>query len=79
MLVWGSTSPSVSWGVGGAVLLIWMGVGMVKGTKVAILKLQIELGERSRLILASVRTKVLTLGWGGFAGLGYLSVLIDFR
>jgi hypothetical protein len=52
---------------------------MLKGTKVAILKLQIELGERSRLILASVRTKVLTLGWGGFAGLGYLSVLIDFR
>jgi threonine/homoserine/homoserine lactone efflux protein len=48
-------------GVGGAILLIWMGAGMVKGTKVAILKLQIELGERSRPILAGVRTKVLTL------------------
>ena len=45
-------------GVGGAIVLIWMGIGMVRGIKTAKLKLELSEGERSKPILAGLLTSV---------------------
>jgi threonine/homoserine/homoserine lactone efflux protein len=64
-------------GVGGAIVLIWMGIGMVREIKTATLKLELNEGERSRPILAGLLTSVsnpyFTIWWATI-GLSYIAL-----
>ncbi len=64
-------------GVGGAMVLMWMGVGMVRGAKTATLKLQLDAGERSRPVLAGLLTSVCNpyfIIWWATIGLSYIAL-----
>jgi threonine/homoserine/homoserine lactone efflux protein len=64
-------------GVGGAMVLIWMGVGMVRGIKTATLKFQLDEGERSRPVLAGLLTSVSNpyfIIWWATIGLSYIAL-----
>ena len=64
-------------GVGGAMVLIWMGVGMVRGAKTATLKLQLDEGERSRPVLAGLLTSACNpyfIIWWATIGLSYIAL-----
>jgi threonine/homoserine/homoserine lactone efflux protein len=64
-------------GVGGAIVLIWMGIGMVREIKTATLKLELAEGERSRPVLAGLLTSVsnpyFTIWWATI-GLSYIAL-----
>jgi threonine/homoserine/homoserine lactone efflux protein len=64
-------------GVGGAIVLIWMGIGMVREIKTATLKLELAKGERSRPVLAGLLTSVsnpyFTIWWATI-GLSYIAL-----
>ena len=64
-------------GVGGAIVLIWMGIGMVRGMKTATLKLELSEGERSKPVLAGLLTSVsnpyFTIWWATI-GLSYIAL-----
>ncbi|MBW2040017.1 MAG: LysE family transporter [Deltaproteobacteria bacterium] len=64
-------------GVGGAIILIWMGIGMLKGTRGATLELQTK-GERRRNpilagILTSISNPYFTIWWATI-GLSYIAL-----
>jgi threonine/homoserine/homoserine lactone efflux protein len=64
-------------GVGGAIVLIWMGIGMVRGIKTATLKLEVNAGERSRPVLAGLLTSVSNpyfIIWWATIGLSYIAL-----
>jgi threonine/homoserine/homoserine lactone efflux protein len=64
-------------GVGGAMVLIWMGVGMVRGIKTATLKFQQDEGERSRPVLAGLLSSVSNpyfIIWWATIGLSYIAL-----
>lgn len=64
-------------GVGGATVLIWMGIGMVRETKTATLKLELNEGERSRPVLAGLLTSVSNpyfIIWWATIGLSYIAL-----
>jgi threonine/homoserine/homoserine lactone efflux protein len=64
-------------GIGGAMVLIWMGVGMMRGLKEATLKLKLKEGERSRPVLAGLLTSVSNpyfIIWWATIGLWYIAV-----
>ena len=64
-------------GICGALVLIWMGVGMVRGTKTATLNLQLDEGERSRPVLAGLLTSVSNpyfIIWWATIGLSYIAL-----
>ena len=63
-------------GISGAIVLIWMGVGMVRGVKEATLKLELKEGERSRPVLAGLLTSVSNpyfIIWWATIGLSYIA------
>jgi len=64
-------------GVGGAIVLIWMGIGMVREIKTATLKLELSESERSRPVLAGLLTSVsnpyFTIWWATI-GLSYIAL-----
>jgi threonine/homoserine/homoserine lactone efflux protein len=64
-------------GIGGALVLIWMGLGMVRGVKEATLKLEIKEGERSRPVLAGLLTSASNpyfIVWWATIGLSYIAL-----
>ncbi|OGP83788.1 MAG: hypothetical protein A2Z08_02735 [Deltaproteobacteria bacterium RBG_16_54_11] len=64
-------------GIGGAMVLIWMGVGMMRGLKEATLKLELKEGERSRPVLAGLLTSVSNpyfIIWWATIGLWYIAL-----
>jgi threonine/homoserine/homoserine lactone efflux protein len=64
-------------GVGGAIVLIWMGIGMVREIKTATLKLELNEGERSRPVLAGLLTSVSNpyfIIWWATIGLSYIAL-----
>jgi threonine/homoserine/homoserine lactone efflux protein len=64
-------------GVGGAIVLIWMGIGMVRELKTATLKLELAEGERTRPILAGLLTSVSNPYfpiWWATIGLSYIAL-----
>jgi threonine/homoserine/homoserine lactone efflux protein len=64
-------------GIGGALVLIWMGVGMMRGLKEATLKLELKEGERSRPVLAGLLTSVSNpyfIIWWATIGLWYIAL-----
>jgi threonine/homoserine/homoserine lactone efflux protein len=64
-------------GISGAIVLIWMGVGMVRGVKEATLKLELKEGERSRPVLAGLLTSVSNpyfIIWWATIGLWYIAL-----
>jgi threonine/homoserine/homoserine lactone efflux protein len=64
-------------GIGGALVLIWMGLGMVRGVKEATLKFEIKEGERSRPVLAGLLTSVSNpyfIVWWATIGLSYIAL-----
>ena len=64
-------------GVGGAIVLIWMGIGMVREMKTATLKLELNEGERSRPVLAGLLTSVSNpyfIIWWATIGLSYIAL-----
>jgi threonine/homoserine/homoserine lactone efflux protein len=64
-------------GICGAIVLIWMGVGMVRRTKTATLNLQLDDGERSRPVLAGLLTSVSNpyfIIWWATIGLSYIAL-----
>jgi threonine/homoserine/homoserine lactone efflux protein len=64
-------------GIGGALVLIWMGLGMVRGLKEATLKLKLKEGERSRPVLAGLLTSVSNpyfIIWWATIGLWYIAL-----
>lgn len=64
-------------GLGGAVVLIWMGIGMLKGTKRATLELRSGGGRRVHPILAGILTSIsnpyFTVWWATI-GLSYIAL-----
>jgi threonine/homoserine/homoserine lactone efflux protein len=64
-------------GVGGAIVLIWMGISMVREIKTATLKLELAEGERSKPVLAGLLTSVsnpyFTIWWATI-GLSYIAL-----
>jgi threonine/homoserine/homoserine lactone efflux protein len=63
-------------GVGGAMVLLWMGIGMVRETKTATLKLELAEGERSRPVLAGLLTSISNpyfIIWWATIGLAYIA------
>jgi threonine/homoserine/homoserine lactone efflux protein len=64
-------------GIGGALVLIWMGLGMVRGIKEATLKLEIKEGERTRPVLAGLLTSASNpyfIVWWATIGLSYIAL-----
>jgi threonine/homoserine/homoserine lactone efflux protein len=64
-------------GVGGAMVLIWMGVGMVRKAKEATLQLDLKEGERSRPVLAGLLTSISNpyfIIWWATIGLSYIAL-----
>ena len=64
-------------GISGAIVLIWMGLGMVRGAKEATLKLELKEGERSRPVLAGLLTSVSNpyfIIWWATIGLWYIAL-----
>jgi threonine/homoserine/homoserine lactone efflux protein len=64
-------------GIGGAAVLIWMGIGMVRGIKEATLQLELKQGERSRPVLAGLLTSVSNpyfIIWWATIGLSYIAL-----
>jgi threonine/homoserine/homoserine lactone efflux protein len=64
-------------GVGGAIVLIWMGIGMVREIKTATLKLELNEGERSRPVLAGLLTSISNpyfIIWWATIGLSYIAL-----
>lgn len=64
-------------GVGGAAVLMWMGVGMVRGAKTATLKLRMDKGEKSRPVLAGLLTSACNpyfVIWWATIGLSYIAL-----
>jgi threonine/homoserine/homoserine lactone efflux protein len=64
-------------GTGGALVLIWMGVNMVRGIKTATLKFQLDEGEQSRPVLAGLLTSISNpyfIIWWATIGLSYIAV-----
>ena len=64
-------------GVGGAIVLIWMGIGMVRETKTATLKLDLNAKERTRPVLAGLLTSVSNPYfpiWWATIGLSYIAL-----
>jgi threonine/homoserine/homoserine lactone efflux protein len=64
-------------GVCGALVLIWMGAGMVKRAGQAKLKLELKQGERSRPVLAGLLTSISNpyfIIWWATIGLSYIAI-----
>lgn len=64
-------------GVGGGIVLIGMGVGMVRGTRTATLKLDLDAGERSRPVIAGLLTSISNpyfIIWWATIGLSYIAL-----
>ena len=64
-------------GIGGAVVLIWMGVGMIRSFRQATLKFELKEGERSRPVLAGLLTSVSNpyfIIWWATIGLSYIAL-----
>ncbi len=64
-------------GIGGAIVLIWMGAGMVRGIKTATLKLRRNEGKRSRPVLGGLLTSVSNpyfIIWWATIGLSYIAL-----
>ncbi len=64
-------------GVGGGIVLIGMGIGMVRGTKTATLKLDLDAGERSRPVIAGLLTSISNpyfIIWWATIGLSYIAL-----
>jgi threonine/homoserine/homoserine lactone efflux protein len=64
-------------GVCGALVLIWMGAGMLKGAGQATLKLELKQGERSRPVLAGLLTSISNpyfIIWWATIGLSYIAI-----
>jgi threonine/homoserine/homoserine lactone efflux protein len=64
-------------GVGGAAVLMWMGVNMVRGIKTATLKVQLTQEERGRPVLAGLLTSVSNpyfIIWWATIGLSYIAL-----
>ncbi len=64
-------------GTGGAVVLILMGIGMMRKTKEATLKIQLAEGERSRPVLAGIVTSIANpyfIIWWATIGLSYIAL-----
>jgi threonine/homoserine/homoserine lactone efflux protein len=64
-------------GIGGATVLIWMGVGMIRSFREATLKLELKEGERSRPVLAGLLTSASNpyfIIWWATIGLSYIAL-----
>jgi len=64
-------------GVGGGIVLIGMGIGMVRDTKTATLKLDLDPGERSRPVIAGLLTSISNpyfIIWWATIGLSYIAL-----
>jgi len=64
-------------GVGGGIVLIGMGIGMVRGTRTATLKLDLDAGERSRPVIAGLLTSISNpyfIIWWATIGLSYIAL-----
>lgn len=64
-------------GVGGGIVLIGMGIGMVRDTRTATLKLDLDPGERSRPVIAGLLTSISNpyfIIWWATIGLSYIAL-----
>jgi len=64
-------------GVGGGIVLMGMGIGMVRDTRTATLKLDLDAGERSRPVIAGLLTSISNpyfIIWWATIGLSYIAL-----
>jgi len=64
-------------GLGGGIVLVGMGVGMVRGTRQATLKLELDEGTRSRPVIAGLLTSISNpyfIIWWATIGLSYIAL-----